>query len=228
MDIGRSFTYMFDDEDWLKKIAIGGVLNIIPVVNFIPMGYGLRTLNNVAAGTETPLPEWDDWGGDFTKGLMVTLAALIASIPIWAVQVLSIIVAAVAGEEGSDVAGICVAGVSCVAVLWGIAMLVYLPAAVIRYATKEEFSAFFQFSEVFAFIRDNLSDYIVAILLVLAAGVVASVVGGIACGIGALFTGFWATLVSSHLMGQLQAQAATATGPGGFATTDLSSEEGDS
>ena len=227
MDIGRSFTYMFDDQDWLKKIAIGGVLNIIPVVSFIPMGYGLRTLNNVAAGTETPLPEWDDWGGDFTKGLMVTLAALIASIPIWAVQVLSIIVAAVAGET-SDIAGLCVAGVSCLAVLWGIAMLVYLPAAVIRYATKGEFSAFFQFGEVFAFIRDNLSDYIVAILLILAAGVVASVVGSIACIIGAFFTAFWATLVSSHLMGQLQAEAATAAGPGGFATTDLSSEEGDS
>jgi len=121
-----------------------------------------------------------------------------------------------------------VAGVSCLAVLWGIAMLVYLPAAVISYATKEEFSAFFQFGEVFAFIRDNLSDYIVAILLVLAAGLVASLVGGIACGVGAIFTGFWATLVSSHLMGQLQAQAATAAGPGGFATTDLSSEEGDS
>jgi len=226
MDIGRSFTYMFDDEDWLKKIAIGGVLNIIPVVNFIPMGYGLRTLNNVAAGTETPLPEWDDWGGDFTKGLMVTIALLIACLPIFILWGLSAIVAYLA--EGSGVAGYCAVGPLCLEVLWGIAMLVYLPAAVIGYATKGEFSAFFQFSQVFAFIRDNLSDYIVAILLVLAAGVVASVVGGIACVVGAVFTAFWATLVSSHLMGQLQAQAATAAGPGGFATTDLSSGEGDS
>ena len=24
MDVGKSFTYMFEDKDWLKKIAIGG------------------------------------------------------------------------------------------------------------------------------------------------------------------------------------------------------------
>ena len=220
MDIGRSFTYMFDDEDWLKKIAIGGALNIVPVVNFISIGYGLRTLNNVAEGTETPLPEWDDWGGDFTKGLMVTIASLIASIPIWAVYVLSAIVAALAGR-GSDVAGVCAAGVSCLAVLWGIAMLVYLPAAVIRYAAQEEFRAFFQFNEVFAFIRDNLSDYIVVILLMLAATIAAFLVGLVACVIGALFTGFWATLVSSHLMGQLSAQAATTASSVGVGYTDV-------
>jgi len=214
MDIGRSFSYMFDDEGWLKKIAIGGVLNIVPVVNFIPIGYGLRALNNVAEGIETPLPEWDDWGGDFTKGLMVTIASLIASIPIWAVWVLSLIVGAVAGDA-SDVAGVCVAAVSCLGVLWGIAMLVYLPAAIIKYAAQDEFGAFFQFNEVFAFIRDNLSDYIVAILLILAAAIVASIVGSIACGVGALFTAFWATLVSSHLMGQLSAQAATPAVSGG-------------
>jgi len=211
VDIGRSFTYMFDDEEWLKKIAIGGVLNIVPIVNFIPVGYGLRAMKNVAEGIETPLPEWDDWGGDFTKGLMVAIASLIASLPIWAVQILSIIVAAVVGQE-SDVAGICAAGVSCLAVIWGLAMLVYLPAAVIKYAAEGEFGAFFKFSEVLAFIKDNLSNYIVAILLVLAAMIVASVVGGIACGIGTLFTTFWATLVGSYLFGQLIAEAGAAGG----------------
>ncbi len=35
MDFGKSFTYMFDDSEWLKKLAIGGLLallSIIPVV----------------------------------------------------------------------------------------------------------------------------------------------------------------------------------------------------
>ena len=223
MDIGRSFTYMFDDEDWLKKIAIGGVLNIVPIVNFIPIGYGLRTLKTVAEGIETPLPEWDDWGGDFTKGLMVTIASLIASLPIWVLWGFYAIAAAL--SEGSDVAGLCVAGASCLWVLWGIAMVVYLPAAIVRYATDGDFGSFFQFGEVFAFIRDNLSDYIVAILLALVAAIVASAVGGIACGIGAWFTSFWATLVSSHLFGQLIVEAATPAASSGPADTDLPSEE---
>ena len=34
MDIGSAFTFMFDDEEWIKKIAIGGgiILNLMPCV----------------------------------------------------------------------------------------------------------------------------------------------------------------------------------------------------
>ena len=34
MDIGRSFSYILEDEEWWKKILIGGLLTLIPVFTF--------------------------------------------------------------------------------------------------------------------------------------------------------------------------------------------------
>ena len=213
MDYGKAVKYMFDDKDWLKKILIGGVLNIIPIVNFIPVGYGLRTLKAVGEGKDTPLPEWDDWGGDFMKGLLVAVAGLVYAIPIIVLAILSVIVAAIAGGSGSssDAAGgfaaLCMTGISCLNVLWGIAMALFLPAAILKFVKVGEFGAFFRFGEIWDFIKSNLGDYIIALLVAWLAAVVASVVGSIACGIGVLFTSFWAILVAANLFGQLLAKS---------------------
>jgi len=216
MDIGRSFTYMFDDQEWLKKLGIGGLLvllSVIPLLNIftilVLMGYTLRVLQNVAKGSDTPLPEWDDWGGDWMKGLMITLAGLIFSIPVLAVSGFSAIVSSFAYNASSDVEsfmGICIAGLSCLSALWGLLMALYLPAAMIKYAETEEFSAFFKFGEIFGFIKDNLGNYIVAILLIIVAELISGF-GVILCVVGVFFTSFWAMLVQPHLLGQVKALA---------------------
>ena len=48
MDIGSAFTFVFDDEEWVKKLAIGGVILLVGLVTslilvgivilFIPLG----------------------------------------------------------------------------------------------------------------------------------------------------------------------------------------------
>ncbi len=215
MDIGKSFSYVFDDKDWIKKVLIGGVLNIIPIVNFIPAGYTLRTLKNVSEGRERPLPEWDAWGDDFVKGLMVMIAALIYALPIIVLNVIAGIISALAGSGSSSqdvgaVAGVCMAGTSCLSAIWGIAMAIVLPAGVIKYAKTGEFGCFFRFGELFAFIRDNLGDYLIALLVTLGAAILASIVGSILCGVGLVFTTFWANLVMAHLLGQVGANPTAA------------------
>lgn len=224
MDIGKSFSYVFDDKDWIKKVLIGGVLNIIPVVNFIPTGYTLRTLKNVSEGQERPLPEWDAWGDDFVKGLMVMIAVLIYSLPIIVLNFIAGIISAVAGSSGSSqdvgtVAGLCMAGTSCLSAIWGIAIAIVLPAGMIKYAKTGEFGSFFRFGELFAFVRDNLGDYLVALLVTLGAVILASIVGSILCGVGLVFTIFWSNLVTAHLLGQVGAGASpTVAGAGTVGT----------
>ncbi|PKO21777.1 MAG: hypothetical protein CVU38_12955, partial [Chloroflexi bacterium HGW-Chloroflexi-1] len=73
MDIGKSFTYMFEDPDWLRKLGIGTLVGLIGIVfspiliGFIPllmlMGYTLDVVRNTMDGRQYPLPEWEDWGG---------------------------------------------------------------------------------------------------------------------------------------------------------------------
>jgi uncharacterized membrane protein len=32
MDFGRAFSFVFEDPDWLKKVAIAGLVMLIPVI----------------------------------------------------------------------------------------------------------------------------------------------------------------------------------------------------
>ncbi len=217
MDIGRSFTYMFEDQDWLKKILIGGVVNLIPIVNLAATGYFIETIRNTAEGQELPLPEWgEDFGGKFMKGLMAGIAGFLYALPIMLVVGLVIgLTAVLAGASDEDVAAtgatICSMIGYCLMFVYMILLMLFLPAATVRYALTEQFGAFFRFGEIFALIKANIGGYIIALVVALLAGLVAQIVGGIACGIGIFFTLMWAMLVGANLLGNLVREAQPAT-----------------
>lgn len=219
MDIGSAFTYMFDDERWVAKIAIGGGLIfvgillspiLIGLLLFLPIsGYMLEALKNVRDGRATPLPEWTDWGGLFRKGLIVFLIGLVYNIPALIFACLSAGVNFGIQEADPDLAatlGIAVACLSCIQVILSLIANALLPAAIIRYADYDTFGSAFQFGEIWSFISSNIGDYIIVILLTWVAGFIA-ILGLILCIIGVLFTGFWSVLVSANLYGQLARKA---------------------
>ncbi|MBC7256387.1 MAG: DUF4013 domain-containing protein, partial [Chloroflexi bacterium] len=113
MDIGKSFTYVFDDEQWVQKVVIGALLllaSIIPIVNIftalVVVGYALRVLKNVSDGAERPLPNWDNWGEDWIKGLLFVLGMLIYALPAILVGgIAAIITAITAGKSGEPSGG---------------------------------------------------------------------------------------------------------------------------
>ena len=208
MDIGSSFSYMFQDEDWIKKILIGGVVGIIPIVNFAAIGYMIQIIRNVRDGQALPLPEWDEFGKYFVDGLWIFLIFLVWSIPIILVACLQGIGTAVLAEASEDAAnafGVISACFSCVIVLWALLIAAVSPAILVRYAEIGEFMAGFQFSEILNIIRANVGNYIIVILLIWVASLIASF-GVILCVIGVIFTQFWSYLVTGNLVGQLAAQ----------------------
>ena len=206
MDVGKAFSYVFEDKNWLVKLLIGGILLLIPIINFIPIGYALTALRNVAEGRESPLPEWDDWGGYFKKGLMVFLAGLIYALPIFILNGLNAGFAAIARvqEEGAlaTIAGLCAGLISCLTAIYGLAMSFWLYGPITSYALSGNFSSMFKFGEIFRYISANLGNYFLAWILALVTSFVASF-GAILCVIGVIFTEFWASLVWAHLFGQV-------------------------
>ena len=63
VDLVRSFRFVLDDPEWVKKILIGGAFTLASafiVGIFFVAGYWVRLLKRVAAGEALPLPEWDD------------------------------------------------------------------------------------------------------------------------------------------------------------------------
>ncbi len=74
---------LFSDRNWLKKCAIGLLLSVFPVVNFVALGYVYRIFRAGKRGEEFSLPEWDDLKGLFLDGLRLLVIGLVfAALPI--------------------------------------------------------------------------------------------------------------------------------------------------
>jgi hypothetical protein len=83
------------------------------------------------------------------------------------------------------------------------AVLAY--AGIARFVATNTLSEAFKFAEVIALVRNNLGDWVMLLLVAILAGLV-SQLGLIACGVGILFTAFYAQCVNGHALGQLVAK----------------------
>jgi len=207
MDVGKSFTYMFDDEDWLVKILIGGVFTLLSgILIGIPfvLGYILEVIRRVARRDPELLPDWDDLGEKFVQGLVLLVILAIWLIPLWILGCFqSAIMIPLA--ENQDFAGWVAALVSftgCLSILWSVLVALLTPAIYTRYAVTGQFSSAFQFGEIWNFTTKNFVNVLIAILLAWVAGLIGGF-GVILCVIGVVFTGFWSQLVMAHLYGQV-------------------------
>jgi len=209
MDIGKAFTFTFEDEDWLPKILVGGLFALLSVVLIgVPFVYGyyLETMKNVYLGNPRPLPKWGDgYDALFTKGLKAIVGLVIWSLP-------GILVACLfgglSGAAGSGSAAnqdtfnaVYWCG-QCLSSLYSIAVYAIMPAALMKFSVSGEIGEFFKFGEIFRFISRNLGNYIIAIIVGWLATLV-GYVGIIGCLVGIVFTAFWSLLVGAHLYGQV-------------------------
>ncbi len=226
MDIGRSFSYVFEDQEWLKKVLIGGIVNLIPIVNFAATGYFVEQTKRTYEGRELPLPEWDNFGGYFVKGLMTLVAGLIYSIPALVIYCCVMVVPSMlgAGASGSSsssnsagplagVVGILAFCGVCLMLLYGLVVLFFFPALLTRYALTDQFGAFFQFGPAWQLIQTNIGSYVIAVVVYVVASMIASFVGSIACVIGVAWTSFWAYLVFAYLFGSFARGTAAPVAP---------------
>lgn len=215
MDVGKAFSYVFEDQNWVVKVLIGGVLTLLSFL-IIPAifvgGYMIETLRNTALGTTEKLPEWDDWGEKFTRGILSFLIDIVYYLPVILLGLcLGLIMAAVGAGEGDTeaVSGVLAACLGLPMVAYGILVALILPAARLRYAVTDDVMAAFRLREVFSFISDNLSNYAVAILVAIAINIIAVLVVGITvplCGLGLLlmpFVSFWTYAVMAQILGQV-------------------------
>jgi hypothetical protein len=64
----------------IKKLLIGIILSIFPIINFFAIGYILKNAKQSFTG-KFGLAEWDNWGDLFVKGLASFVISLIYFIP---------------------------------------------------------------------------------------------------------------------------------------------------
>lgn len=208
-DFARPFTFVFEDPRWVSKVLVGGVfvlLAFIIVGWFFLLGYAARLTRNVVAGVQHPLPEWDDLGTYFSEGLRLALIPIVYILPLFLMGILVIVPAAFAGESGNEalanLGGCLIGGVWCLIVPLSFAITLFLPAALLLATVENRVSAGFEFRRIWAFIKANVANYLLAIVVYLVARFAAGFGIALLC-IGVIFTEFWALMVTAYAMAQV-------------------------
>jgi hypothetical protein len=215
VDFGRSFTFVTEDPEWVKKILIGGAFTLacallvgIPFV----LGYFSRTLRNVVAGEPRPMPDWDDLGGIFNEGLRLTGVYLIYTLgfvvvlaALGCVVALPFMALSGSGHDASEVLGMLgglgIVGLYGLVMVVSLALGVYLPAALARAALRGAVADGFAWREILGFIRANLGNYLISLVIYLLASFLAQF-GVVLCCVGIFPAAFWGYMVLAVALGQ--------------------------
>jgi hypothetical protein len=223
LDIGKSFTFVTEDPRWVSKVLIGGGLTLAMSLGFalfvipgllvfaIISGYLLALTRNVINGNPQPLPEWDDFGAKMRDGFKALVVGLVYGLPIVLIVLIFFVpfmLSAFTNNDGAMAAGFGFLSLGiCLGTFAGILSYVVLPIGMGRLAASNgDIGTALRVGEVFATLRQNIGMYlIVALLSYFVVGFIASL-GLIACGIGVLFTTFYAQLTQYHLYGQAHRQ----------------------
>lgn len=204
-DFLKPFTFPFDDPRWMQKFLMGGLFVLFSFVLigvFFIYGYMARLARNVINGVQYPLPEWDDLGEYFAEGVKLFLVGLVYMIPIMVLVGIVFVPAILAGgaiddETVKNVAGMSMTCMYCIIFPISLAIGLWLPAAMLMVVVKGDFAAAFDFRGIWAFIRANVGNYILAFVAWMVARFAASLGFLLFC-VGILFTIFWAFLVAAY------------------------------
>ena len=211
MDYGKAFSFVFDDEAWISKVIIGGLLTasfilIIPV--FIVLGYSEQVAKRAMLG-EKGLPEWKDWGDLLKRGFSLSVVFFVYMIPAYVFILIPVIglfvLGAVADGGGSDALG----GLAVLLILMAYAVFfifiilfnLLMPAIVAQFVRTDSIGETLNILNLFTVVKNNFVNILILVAFSMVAGFVAQI-GLIACFIGVFFTGFYAQLMLYNLYGQ--------------------------
>jgi hypothetical protein len=222
MDIGKAFTFVFEDEDWVVKIVIAAAVLLAGIVVgslcfwivfiptilafALPAGYAVEITRRVIGGRQDALPEWDEWGELFIDGIKVILIGIVYYLPQIVISAILGPIIGFVGDQASGLGALFGSLLGCFNLLWFIFASLVLPAAIAFYADRGQLSDAFRFGEILGFVRDNLTTYVITAVMSWVAGVVGAL-GILVCGVGALVTGPYAWMVTGHLYGQAYLEA---------------------
>ncbi len=218
--------------DW-KKLSIGALLYLLPIVSIITgifaYGYALRAAK-LSAQRKFVLPEWNNWGDLFVKGILAFVIALVYALPaivLFVIALWSFFVALVAALAGGEILTmdpdtfstviVSAAGILLLAVILYLVACYVMPMALMHYVNKGRFGAAFEFRSVFreAFTAKYLGGLVVAFLYAVAVAIIGTVLSAvlqITIVLPYVVSAFMSIIMSLTLMsiyGQLYAETST-------------------
>lgn len=208
MDFGLSFSFPFQDEDWIKKIVLTVVISFIPVIGQLALlGWMVELTRRVIRGDAAPLPDWADFGGILLLGLKMFVIGFVYSLPLVLLALpMGGIGALLDDDSAIAIYSFFMMCFSCFAVIYGLALAYFFPAAVGELAVTNNLGEAINPANIIAHVRAAPSAYLLAFLGTIVAGFIAGL-GIILCFVGVLFTIVYAYAIQGHLYGQAYIEA---------------------
>ena len=216
MDIVEEIKFPSTDKDWIKKVLIGGILNVIPLLNLLSSGYNLKVMKN-GIESKSGMPEWEDLGNLFVKGLIAFIISLVyLLIPIIVLLisvggiVFSVLSAAFTGDMSMAFGAI---GGAVGGILIGLLlMLIFgflIPMALSMYIKEDNISAAFRFAEVLSRIKKVFGDYLTVFIVLIVLWFILGLFSMVPL-LGFLimiFGGFYIAAVGANMFGKVYAKS---------------------
>ncbi len=156
----------------VKKLGIGAVVTLVPILNIGLQGYALRC----ATKKGNDLPDWSDLGSIWVQGLLALIISLIWSIPLIIVVSLtlgSVVFSLLANPSGITSLISTATGGFLISFLVGLLTAYLVPVALLQFANGS-FSDAFAFGKLFkkAFTGAWLVGWVFAIVATIIFGVI--------------------------------------------------------
>lgn len=211
MDFGLAFSFPFQDEGWVKKVVLTAVISLIPIIGQIALiGWLVELTRRVIRGDAEPLPDWADFGGILVLGLKMFAIGFVYAIPLMFMTIpMAIFDALVDSDSAVALYTIVTLCFSCFALIYGLALAFFIPAAVGELAATDNLGAAINPTNIIAHVRAAPSAYLLAFLGTIVAGFLSGF-GIILCFVGVILTAVYASAVQGHLYGQAYLEATNA------------------
>jgi hypothetical protein len=218
--IGDAFVWPFRDPDWLEKIALMGLILLIPIVGGINgLGWMLTTLDRLRAGEERLPPAGLDY---IVRGFSLFVVYLAYYVCLAAVAALLYVPAVVLlAHEGSNstpngfliALGIGLLLLTLSLVTLGSLVLIFAMPSIVLSVDRGGIGGGFRFGQIAGRARISLISTLIAGLMLIAAGLVGQL-GSVVCLVGVVFTSAYALAMQAWIIRSFEVgTAATPAAP---------------
>lgn len=203
MNYSEALSFAFEDEEWLKKMAIGGFIAMISfyaglffIFGFFLIGYYVGVMRHVMAGADKALPDWSDTSKLFVDGLLGAVISLTYLVIIGGLCALFVVNLAHSPDTSQTEM---VFGCLSISLTTFFALAFFINYGLMQFALTDSFSAAFNLGGMLRFLKPNLGDFIAITVFSLILNLILLCAG---LGILSPFTNFWGLVVQAHLFGQ--------------------------
>jgi hypothetical protein len=209
-DLGKAFSFIFEDPQWLLKMVIAALFMLLSFVGlglFVLLGYIVELTQRVIRREQYPLPEWKDVGVKFVLGFKYFVVLFIYALPFILLFIPLVVLTAItamsdASQALSAFLAVYTFGFILLLIPYVLFFILLTPIITYRFALRERISDGLDIGGILNDFGRNWQNTLVVAMISVGLESFAGI-GVLAFLIGIFFTLFYAYAVVGHMYGTL-------------------------